>query len=87
MVSVWPVHPGGGVRTDEISGIDSAYEAPAASSENRTHLRFAAIIVGSRRYAFHSDRPGVAGTVATVVMLVMLSGGAIALCIGFRSLD
>ena len=48
---------------------------------------FGAIVVAARLYEFHSDRPGVAGTVTSVAIIIMLIGGAIALFIGFRSLD
>lgn len=48
---------------------------------------FGAIIVAARLYEFHSDGPGLAGTVATVALIIMLIGGAVALFIGFRSLD
>jgi hypothetical protein len=48
---------------------------------------FGAIIIAARLYELHSDRPGVAGTIANVAVVIMLIGGAIALFIGFRSLD
>lgn len=48
---------------------------------------FGAIIVAARLYVFFTDRPGIPGTVAAVAIVAMLIGGAIALYIGFTSLD
>lgn len=46
-----------------------------------------AIILAIRLHGFHIDRPGAAGVVAIIGMVALLIGGAIALYIGFTSLD
>lgn len=48
---------------------------------------FGAIVVAARLFQFHSDKPGIAGTVATVAMVIMLIGGVISLYIGFSAVD
>ncbi|WP_299167702.1 hypothetical protein [uncultured Arthrobacter sp.] len=48
---------------------------------------FGAIVVAARLFAFFVEEPGVAGTVASVAVVVMLIAGVVGLYIGFTSLD
>lgn len=48
---------------------------------------FGAIVLAARLYGFHIERPGLAGTLAIAAMVALLIGGAIALYIGFTSLN